>query len=151
MFRKQIVSFPQELNEFKHMAAFMSNITRGDIVNVRLAATSAGPLLLHRVKVIRLNDTNLSVETPAGNERTVQRTDVEQRLKLPWTPESLRDHLIILRRRNASRDDYVEDLRVRRDMIKRLLQLITQRGNWKEGKGEEPPHAYNVGFDFDVR
>ena len=59
-----------------------------------------------------------------------------------------RDHLIILRRRNANRDDYVEDLRVRRDMIKRLLQLLTQRANWREGQGEEPLHAYYVGFDF---
>ena len=71
MFRKNTISFPQELNELKHMAAFVSNITCGDIENVRLAATQAGPLLLHRARVIRLNDTDLTVKMPAGDERTV--------------------------------------------------------------------------------
>ena len=99
------------------MAAFMRNITRGDMANVRLAATPEDPLLLHRTKVIRLNDSDLTVEMPAGDERTVKWTEVEQGLKLPWKPEILRDNLIILRRRNTNRDDDVEDLCVRRGMI----------------------------------
>ena len=105
----------------KHMAVFMSDVTRGDIVNVRLDATPEDTLLLHRAKVFLLSDSDLTVEMPAGDERTVQWEDVEQRLTLPWKPESLSDHLIILRHQNASLDDYVKDPRVQRDMIKRLL------------------------------
>ena len=79
---------------------------------------------------------------------TVQCTDIEQRLKLPWKPELLRDHLIILRRKNATRDDYTEDLRVRRAVIKRLLQLLTTVAEWRDHCGPEPLHAYYTDFDF---
>ena len=130
----------------------MSNVTPGDIVNVRIAATPDEPVRVHRARVRKINASDeawdLRVELPNGDEREVQWKDIEQRLKLPWRPESLRDHLIILRRRDCRREDYVEDLRVRRNMIKRLLQLLTKRAHWREDRGEEPLHAYYVGFDF---
>ena len=152
MFRKNIISFPQELNELKHMEAFLSSVTPGDVVNVRLSEAPSEPPLVHRARVLSINATDpthdLVVEMPNGAKRRVQWKDVEQRLKLPWKPESLRDHLIILRRRDCRRDDYVEDLRVRRDMIKRLLTLLTQKARWRPNQGEEPLHAYYVGFDF---
>ena len=49
----------------------MSTITCGDIVNARLAATPEDPLLRHRGRVLRLSDSDLTVEMPAGDERTV--------------------------------------------------------------------------------
>ena len=152
MFRKNIISFPQELNELKHMEAFLSNITRGDIVNVRLSLSSTDPCLVHRARVVNIEQDNdagpLLIEMSNGEHRRVQWRDVEQRLKLPWKPESLRDYLIVLRRRDCRREDYVEDLKVRRNMIKRLLKLFTQKAHWRENQGEEPLHAYYVGFDF---
>ena len=88
MFRKNIISFPQELNELKHMEAFLSNATRGDIVNVRLSLTSTEPLTVHRARVLNIDDDNdtgpLLVDILNGERRRVQWRDVEQRLKLPW-------------------------------------------------------------------
>ena len=131
----------------------MSNLTPGDIVNVRLAATPNDPLVLHRARVLSINTSEdatygLTVEMSNGSHRNVSWTDVEQRLKLPWKPESLRDHLIILRRRDCRRYDYVEDLRVRRNMIKQLLKLLMKQAHWRPDQGEEPLHQYYVGFDF---
>ena len=54
----------------------------------------------------------------------------------------------MLRRLNANKDEYVEDLRVRRNMIKLLLRLLTKQGHWREEEGQEPMHDYYVGFDF---
>ena len=88
------------------------------------------------------------VELANGQLLEVGVHQIAERLKLPWKPVSLRDYLIILRRRNASREEYVEDLRVRRNYIRQLLRLLTKMGEWREDQGTEPLHQYYVGFDF---
>ena len=132
MFRKNIISFPQELNELKHMEAFLSNITRGDIVNVRLSLSSTDPCLVHRARVVNIEQDNdagpLLIEMSNGEHRRVQWRDVEQRLKLPWKPESLRDYLIVLRRRDCRREDYVEDLKVRRKYDQAVVEIAHTEG-----------------------
>ena len=73
--------------ELKHMTAFMSNLTRGDIVNVRLSLTPTDPLMLHRARVLNIDNDNLTqpllIEIANGQQRRVHWKDVEQRLKLP--------------------------------------------------------------------
>ena len=134
------------------MEAFLSNVTRGDILNVRLSLTSTDPVMVHRARVLNIDEGNdegpLLVEMSNGEKRRVQWRDVEQRLKLPWKLESLRDYLIVLRRRGCRREDYVEDLKVRRNIIKNLLRLLTKKAHWRENQGGELLHAYYVGFDF---
>ena len=147
-FRKNIISFPQELNELKHMAALISSLEVGDLINVRLDASTATPELPQRAQIRAIRASGFLVELANGEQHTVSTSQVAERLKLPWTPASLRDYLIILRRRNASRDDYVEDLRARRNIIRRILQLLTKQGQWRDDQGTEPLHQYYVGFDF---
>jgi len=52
------------------MAAFMSNVTPGDIVNVRLALQPGEPALVHRARVLRIHGPDethdLRVELPDG-------------------------------------------------------------------------------------
>ena len=127
-FRKNIISFAQELNELKHLAGVISSLEVGDLVNVRLALSSSEPELVHRAQIRAIRSNGFQVELPNGELRDVTVDQIAERLKLPWKPTSLRDYLIILRRRNASRDDYVEDLRVRRKVIRRLLNLLTKLG-----------------------
>ena len=43
----------------------------------------------------------------------------------------------------------MEDLRVRREMLRRILLLLTQRGEWRPGHGEEALHLFYG--DVDVR
>ncbi len=64
----------------------------------------------------------------------------------PWKPQDLRDHFIVLRRHNARREDYVEDLRVRRNLLRQLLELLTEEGDWRPGHGTEPLHMYYTDF-----
>ena len=104
-FRKNIISFPQELNELKHMAALISSLDIGDLVNVRLALSSSEPELVHRAQIRAIKANSFDVELPNGERHSVSLNQISERLKLPWKPASLRDFLIILRRRNASRDD----------------------------------------------
>ena len=49
---------------------------------------------------------------------------------------------------HAQRDDYVEDFRVRRGVIKRLLEYVIQRRHWRTHYEEEHSHSYYVDFDF---
>ena len=131
-FRKNIISFPQELNELKQLVALISSLEVGDIVNVRLASESADAEVVHRAKVHAVKAKSFQVEVASGELHEVGVHQIAERLKLPWKPINLRDYLIILRRRNASRDDYVEDLRVRRDYIRKLLRLLTKLGDWRD-------------------
>ena len=89
------------------------------------------------------------MERPNGVVQEVPLERVKQRVVLPWKPEDLRDNLIILRRRNARRGDYVEDLRVRRGMLRRILLLLTRQGEWRPGHGREALHLFYG--DVDVR
>ena len=72
-----------------------------------------------------------------------QRVDLEQirqRVSLPWKPKDLRDHLIIFRRRNATEEEYVEDLRTRRSFVQNLMQLLTVEAFWREDEISGPMH-----------
>ena len=75
-------------------------------------------------------------------QREVPFQQIRQRIMLPWRPTGLHKHLIILRRRNGKKDEYVEDLRVRRALLQRLLALFARRGHWRSAHGEEPAHKF---------
>ena len=49
-FTKNIISFPQELNELKQLAALISSLEVGDIVNVRLEQAASTPEAVHRAQ-----------------------------------------------------------------------------------------------------
>ena len=97
------------------------------MVNVRCSLSEGEPAILHRARVLAIKDLYVDVQIGQHHTCTVHITDIEERLKLPWQPASLRDHLFVLRRRNASRDDYIEDLRVRRNIIRRLMHRLTKQ------------------------
>ena len=83
-FRKNIISFPQELDELKQMLAFLSNLQVNDAVNVRLALTPDEPAQPYKARVLEIRDTNFKVQLGHdGSTHTVKCTDIEQRLKLP--------------------------------------------------------------------
>jgi hypothetical protein len=80
--------------------------------------------------------------------RVVARADIAQRVRLPWRPSDLRDYLIVFRRRDADRQLYVEDLRVRRRFVVGLLKLLSRPGTWRPHHGTEPMHLYYSGFEW---
>ena len=42
----------------------------------------------------------------------------------------------------------MEDLRVRRAMVKRILDLLTREGEWREHHGVQPMHQYYRDFEW---
>ena len=61
-----------------------------------------------------------------GEPLEIQTACISRRVQLPWKPADLRDYLIIFRRRNAEKDEYIEDLKVRRAFVENLLQIFTR-------------------------
>ena len=60
----------------------------------------------------------------------------------------MRNHLIVFRRKELNKDTYVEDLKVRRNMISRILLLLTKKGCRGEGHEHEPLHQYYTAFEW---
>ena len=77
----------------------------------------------------------------------VDMSSITRRVQLPWKPSDLRNHLIIFRRRNADKDEYIEDLKVRRPLIEQLLQILTAQGPWRPDEPIGPMHQYYTGFE----
>ncbi len=124
-------------------------MTLGDIVNVLVSDPTTKQTLPHRAKLLDIGEDGFKVQLDDCEEpRIVNLEDIQQRVRLPWHPRDLRDYLIVFRRRNASKEDYVEDLQVRRDLIKRLLKLFTTEAEWRPNRGTEPMHMYYTGFDW---
>ena len=137
-FRKNIISFPQDVHELRQLQTFWTALECGDIVNVFL---DKGPS--RRARVCEIRGQEVLVRTSDTEKPCwVSRDCVHQRLLLPWKPTDLRQQLIIFRRRDAQRDSYVDDLRVRRNLVRRLLLLLTLPGTWRTNRGEEPLHLY---------
>ena len=127
----------------------MSNIHTGDVVNVTFTHPDTGVLQHHRARILKFTLEEILAEID-GEEDPVklELSDITQRLKLPWTPKALHDYFIVFRRRNANRDEYIEDLRVRRNFIVGMLKLLTLKGTWRSHQGEEPLHKWYTGFDW---
>ena len=141
LFRKNIISFPQELLELKQMHHFLSNLAPHDIVNCRLESTTSWPEQTCRGRLLSRTDDGWLVElseSPAPVGIPTHR--ITQRVQLPWKPSDLRDYLVIFRRRNADKDEYIEDLKVRRRFVEQLLQIFTRLGAWRPDEPLGPMH-----------
>ena len=72
---------------------------------------------------------------------------IQSRVRLPWKPADLRYSFIVLRRRVGRSEEYVEDLRFPKIFVRALLRCLSQRGAWREYRGEDPMRAYYTDFD----
>ena len=64
-----------------------------------------------RGRAIKIQDAGILVRVHWESEdRLVGSKDVNARVTLPWKPHDLSHALIILRRRNRLKDEYIEDL-----------------------------------------
>ena len=145
-FRKNIISFPQDLTELKQLQNFFSNLQVHDVVNVILPDDATQTV--QRAVVCELTHTHIAVSLPDRRVRDVPLSCVRQRVSLPWQPRDIADHFLVFRRRRGREQEYVEDLRVRRAMIKRILFLLTREGEWREHQGVQPMHQYYRDFDW---
>jgi len=151
-FRKNIISFPQDLMELQQLHSFLSQLQANDVVNVEVPAargsTGATAASMARARVVRPSPRGFVVEDAGGVVRDVPRSAVRQVLRLPFTLQDLRDKFVVFRRKDSVGDEYVEDLRVRRNLVRGLLLLLSKKGHWRPHHGEEPMHKYYVGFEW---
>jgi hypothetical protein len=150
-FRKNIISFPQDLLELQQMHSFLSRLTTNDVVHIDTSGaggSSSSVAKTVRARIVRASTRGFVVEDAAGVVRDVPRSAVRQVLRLPFTPRDLHDKFIVFRRKDSAGDDYVEDLRVRRNLVRGLLQLLSKKGFWRPDHGEEPVHKYYTNFEW---
>ena len=148
-FHKNIISFPQDINDMKNLAHFFSTLATNDIINVRVSAPDGSegetcPRTVRRARVLQLEATGVRVviENDDVESRTVPLEDIERRVQVPWKPRDLAENLVVFRRRIGRTDEYIEDLRVRRNFIRRILTLLTTRDFYRPDQGEQCRHMY---------
>ena len=156
-FKKNIISFPQDVADLKNLAHFFSSLGENDIVNVRQrqddAQDSDNASTLRRARVLQLMPEGVQVEfadDEAGychERRVVALEDVEQRVQVPWKPRDLADNFIVFRRRIGRSDEYIEDLRVRKNFVRRILDLLMEPGFYRPDQGEQCRHMYYSSCD----
>ena len=123
-FRKNIICFPQELLELQQLQELISNLSPHDLVDVAVQEPGSETPILRRARILSREDFGFFVDVPGHSSRlAVKRNQIRRRVVLPWKPSDLRDYLIIFRRRNVLKDEYVEDLRTRRVFVKNLLPV----------------------------
>ena len=126
----------------------MSNLSPHDLVDVALHEPGSETPVLRRARILDRLDSGFLVDVPGHSSKlTVARDQIRRRVVFPWKPSDLRDYLIIFRRRNASKEEYVEDLRTRRVFVKNLLQILTAQEQWRADENAGPMHQYYTGVD----
>ena len=147
LYRKNIIAFPQELSEVKQLLNFWTSLSENDVVNVEPPPGTVGDV--KRARIMTVQPSGFDVKYRDYSIEFVKLERIRQRVQLPWRPEDLREHFIVLRRRIGRTEQHLEkDLRVRRKLLKRILLFLTKRGNWRPGHGEETLHMYYDAFDL---
>ena len=154
-FHKNIICFPQELAQLRELLNFFINLKIKDTVNVHWQPHDKYEKNLYKATVVSIQPEFIRVKIDYNGQQyyvDADKSDIERRVQLPWQPRDLRDALVIFSRCNGkNRNDYIDDLRVRRKVVGRGLRLLSKMGSWREGRGEEPLHMYyheTQVFDF---
>ena len=130
------------------MFHFLTNLDIGDLVNVALPDKDCGEVIFG-AQIEDFTDDGFQICIASEPEpRQVSFVQVRQRIRLPWRPVDLRNNLIILRRRNGDKDEYVEDLRVRRHFVQGILEILTKLGDWRPDRCCEPLRMFYTDFDI---
>mgnify|MGYP003329885884 CR=1 FL=1 len=107
-FKKNIISFPQDIADLKNLQHFFSNLSENDVVNVRVRAGEADDeettSTLRRGRVLQLLPEGVQVQLDDEEDtvrqcRIVDLKDIEQRVQVPWKPRDLAENLVVFRRR----------------------------------------------------
>ena len=124
--------------------SFLTNLQINDIVNVPgLHAPSDASLGIDvvRARVLAIQADGILIRVQQESEnRLVAKSQIQARLTLPWKLRDISHALIVLRRRNRMTDEYGEDIRVRRNLVKALLRCLSEKRRWRENCGVEPMH-----------
>ena len=92
-FRKNIISFNQDLLELKQYYSFLTNLRPRDIVNITTRDPQSGEVKHRRARVQELKDDGILADIDGENApRFVHCDEISQRVKLPWKPADLHDY-----------------------------------------------------------
>jgi len=179
-FRKNIISFPQDIGSFFARMGALRQYRVGDRVNSnrgpplpdeddfrearrpttkeereRFAVDASGHLVFAATVKDVAADGRLVLEyTDAdGNvlgEGVEQPDWVRPRVQMPWHPSQLKEALVIMLRRNVGHGRVLEGLEVRWGLVVRVLQALTKLGLWRDSEVMGPMHAAYDPRLFDV-
>ena len=98
-------------------------------MNVRLALDDDVSKAPVRARVMNIESAGYRVLVAATNEEhVVPSENIEYVVTLPWKPSDLSNYFIIFRRKLGRNEEYINDLLVRRELIKEILSLLTEKG-----------------------
>ena len=125
------------------MRHFWTNICNNDIVNIRQPGLEGEAEKLCRARVLGHEPEGIRVVSEDSCDSYVVPLEaVVQRVVLPWKPRDLADYFVIFRRRSGHEDEYVQDLRVRRNLVKEILDFLMEVGVFRPEQGRECRHMY---------
>ena len=169
VFRKNTISFPQDIGSFFARMGAMKQFRVGDRVNsVRGPGEDAGNperpprlwtdasaneqkchmIFPARVKSVGVGGSSLVlVYTADGQdlgEGLETEANVKARIQMPWHPRHLRENLVLLLRRNVGFGKTLEGLEVRWGLVAQIIRFLSSypeagRGPWREGGEWQEP------------
>ena len=174
-FRKNVISFPQDLPSFVQRVGVMCRYDVGDRVNslrgpgrdlarqprlfvdaseedrLRFAPDDFGRVVFPAT-VIRVHaDGVLELQYDFGiGDGLEEITQVQPRVRMPWHPKFLRGQYTLMLRRNLGHGRVLEGLELRWGLVSNILHALTRMGHWRLSGVEGPMHKYYDPRLFDL-
>ena len=172
-FKKNVISFPQDIAAFARRVGLLDGYRAGDRVNsvcgpgedlaraprVAVAASEEERQvcgvdeegrLVFAATVLEVTAAGvLSLSYDVGGRGLETPSMVWPRVRMPWHPKFLKGQLAFMLRRNIGQGRVLEGLEVRWDMVSRLLGALTCVGPWRLDGSVGPMHSWYSSKLFD--
>ena len=172
-FRKNVISFPQDLPSWVQRMGLMRGFRVGDrvdsnrgpgddvdrpvksvndasVAELKTYGTRDGRLVFPGTVVEVKADGRYVVDYDCGGSGVELVEHLSARMRMPWHPRELEGVLTITMRRNIAQGRVIEGIQVRWGLVSRLLSVLMRVGPWREGEPPGPMHKYYDPRLFDV-
>ncbi|MCP5040941.1 MAG: hypothetical protein GY944_07905, partial [bacterium] len=173
-FRRNVISFPQDIGAFAARWGFGKTYRVGDRVNCFLrpgedldrervtpasatereravcAVADEGALVFPAtVRAVSQSGVfELAYDEPFGGVGSATLKDLRPRVRMPWHPKFLNGQFALFLHRNVPHGKDIEDVPVRWDYVSRYLQALTRLGRWRLDHGPCGPVDVEDGVDW---
>ena len=174
-FRRNVISFPQDIGAFAQRWGLGKTYRKDDRVNCflrpgddparervlsatatalekeALAVSEEGALVFPAtVTAVRQDGVfELKYDLPVGGVGCATLKDLRPRVRMPWHPTFLNGQFALFLHRNVPHGRDIEDVRVRWDYVSNYLKALTRLGRWRTDCVE--PGPVDVGPDENWR
>ena len=147
-FHKNVICFPQRLADLRSHSIFTCRLKINDIVQLTPGSKSMDNFppcckanfvnLSYRVDAFKGCDIRLKCPCSCPAFFDVPVKNIRSQTRLPWRPCDLSHALIVVRRRKYRTNEVIEDLKVRRNFVRAILENLTKLGPYHKTRPEDP-------------